>query len=443
MNEFPEILSDQKIYSFQKILIIPVLLILILSEYSFSQESDSINYNELSNKIFKSNIKTVLLHRDGWDLSPPLMKFNQGEKLKLSFDDLDADGKEYSYTIVHCDAFWKPTQIEKYKYIDGYEEDYIYDFTYSANTIISYTHHELVFPTEDLKPKIPGNYILKVYYEEEDSIYFTRRFMVLETKVSVEGTVKQASLLEDRNYKQEVDFSILSPTYNIVNPYRDLKVIILQNGRWDNALTELKPKMVIDGKLDYNYDFENVFDGGNEFRTTDITSLAYYTANIEQIKYTVEGYQINLRADEKRTFKNYRSIDDINGMYKIKTDEHDENEIRSEYVFVHFRLHYDTPLLDAEIFINGALTDWNLDENSKLVYDYQKTSYVRTLVLKQGYYNYQYVMKYMNSTKGDVSFIEGNHWETRNEYTILVYNKEFGNEYDSLIGLVHINSYEE
>lgn len=426
--------------------IIPAFLIILIfnipahSQFSESESMDSALFN---NTVFKSNIKTVLLHRDGWDLSPPLIKFNSDEKLLLSFDDLDADGKEYSFTITHCSADWTPSNIQKHEYIDGYNEDHIYKFQYSINTIIPYTHYELLLPTVDLVPELPGNYVLKVYYEDEDSVYFTRRFMILDQKVDAEGRVKQASKISDRKYKQEVDFKILAPGYNITSPYRDLKVVVQQNGRWDNALRDLKPKMVVAGTLDYNYDFENVFDGGNEFRSVDFKSLNYYTENIDKIDYDLDGYHVFVRPDERRTFKVYKSDDDINGQIKIKTEDQVDSETRSEYVNVHFYLPYDVPLLDADIFINGALTDWTLTETSKMTYDYVKHGYVKTLLLKQGYYNYQYIMKYRNKSIGEVGFIEGNHWETRNEYTILVYNREHGDQFDKLIGVTHINSYEE
>jgi len=261
-----------------------LLIVLInlngLTLFAQISENDSSTMELVSEDIFvdkicKPNIKTVQFHRNGWDMSPPLIKMNTGEKLKLTFDDLDADGKEYSYTIIHCDANWQQSDIEKYEYIDGYEEDYIYDFQYSANTIVQFTHYELLFPTDDLKPELSGNYILKVYFDHEDSLYFTRRFMIVDQQVAIEGRVKQATVIEDRNYKQEVDFEVLAQNYTIVNPYRDMKVIIQQNGRWDNAVTDLKPKMVINGKLDFNYDAENVFDGGNEFRALNLKSLKY------------------------------------------------------------------------------------------------------------------------------------------------------------------------
>ena len=125
-----------------------------------SQEADSLDYIEASNKIFQSNIKSVILHRDGFELSPPLLRFNHHEQLRLSFDDLDADVKEFTFTIVHCDASWVPSELSPDQYINGFKEDHIYEYSFSQNTLVPYTHYEILFPTDDLKPSVPGNYIL-------------------------------------------------------------------------------------------------------------------------------------------------------------------------------------------------------------------------------------------------------------------------------------------
>ena len=401
------------------------------------------DYIDESNRILKSNIKTVLFHRLGWDMSPPLIRYGTDEKLKLSFDDLDGDVKEYLFTIIHCDADWKPSDLRKNEYIDGYYEDYIYDYSFSLNTIQPYTHYELIFPSEDLKPTISGNYIFKVFVGQEDSVCFTRRFMIVEPKVEIEGKIRQATMIKDRNYKQEVDFSIETGGYRIVNAYKDLKVVIIQNGRWDNALTELKPKMVIGDKYDYNYDLENVFDGGNEFRSFDTKSLTYNTENVIRIDRSYDSINIFLRELERRTFQVYKTEEDINGQMKIKTEDYSSTETEAEYVNIRFFLPYPVPMLDADMYIIGQLTDWRYSEESKMDYNYKRKGYEKTLLLKQGYYNYQYILRYHNQSVGDVSFIEGNHWETENNYTIFVYNRELGDNYDRLIGVKHINSLNE
>lgn len=428
-------------YNFFKLVILVLLLSISFSENGFSQVVDSAFFpvNE-SNRIYKDNIRSLQFYRSGWEYSNPLISLNTNEKLLLSFDDLDADVKEYMFTIVHCDAYWKPSDLRPDEYIKGYEDDYIYQYEFSMNTLQAYTHYSLSFPTEDLSPKISGNYILKAFIENQDSLYFTRRFMVMEQKLGIEAKVKQASLIGDRNYKQEIDFEINAAGYRIVNPYRDLKVIVIQNGRWDNAIYNLKPKMVVGNKLDYNYDKENVFNGGNEFRALDIKSLTYNTENVLSISSDFEGYKVIVRPGEKRTFSVYKTEDDINGRMKIKTEDYNNSDIEAEYVACYFSFPYPAPMVLGDFYILGEISDWGYNDFARMEYNYQEKKYEKTLLLKQGYYDFQYVFLEKGSMTGDETFYEGNHSETRNQYTIFVYNRELSDEYDRLIGVKHLNT---
>jgi hypothetical protein len=420
-----------------------ISLMNLLALQAISQTPDSVVFQDESNKIFKSNIKTVLFHREGWDMSAPIIRFNTDEKLKLSFDDLGADLKNFSYTIVHCDADWNFSELEKNQYLYGYSDDEIIDYQFSLNTVIPYTHYELIFPTENLKPTLSGNYVLKVYLDDPDSLYFTRRFFINEQKVSIEGKVKQATMIEDQNYKQEVDFSVNIKGYRIANPYQDLKVIVTQNGRWDNRISDLKPKMVINDELNFDYDRENVFQGGNEFRSIDIKSLKYNTENIASIKSDFDGYQVYLRDSERRSFQRYKNVKDINGQMKIKTEDAILSETEAEYVTVLFFLPYPAPMIDAEIYIIGQLTDWQYTDESKMNYNYNRKGYEKSILLKQGYYNYQYVLKYYDQPAGDEAFIEGTHSETENSYTIYIYYHDPSAGFDKLIGVKYLSSIPE
>ena len=436
--------SENKKESFFLYTFIPLYtLISLFSPNIPAQTPDSANYLEESNKIFKLNIKTVLFHRDGWDLSPPIMKLDSDEKLRLSFDDLDADAKRFSFSIRHYNSGWQPSMLEPSEYIEGYEDDNIEEYQFSLNTLVPYTHYELIFPTEDMKPVISGNYILKVYLDHPDSVYFTRRFYIVESKVTIEGKVKQATVIEDRKYKQEIDFYISTSGYRIANPYQDLKVILIQNGRQDNMITGLNPKMVVNDRIDFDYDRENVFSAGNEFRSFDTKSLKYNTEFIASIKNSEDGYDIYLRDGQKRSFQVYKTEQDINGQYKIKTEDGDVSEIEAEYVNVHFFLPYPAPMIDGEFFITGQLTDWQFNEESRMNYDFKRKGYEKSLLLKQGYYNYLYILKYNDQIAGDESFFEGTHSETENGYTILIYHRDISKDYDRLVGIKFLNSRQE
>ena len=402
------------------------------------------NYIRYENFIYNDNIQTVLFYRDGNELSPPLYDINTQDKLRLSFDDFGKDVNNYKFYIIHCDADWIPSNISDYEYITGFKEDFITDYKFSHNTRQSYIHYDLMFPNDNFQIISPGNYLLAVYTDDnKEHVILTRRFWIVDPKVSVNVIIKGATKIDDANYKQELDFIVIKNTYEIYNPYSDLKVMINQNGRWDNALKDIKPQIVKDNIIDYNFNGEITFNGGNEFRRFDIKSLRYNSERIANI--TVDSaskkFIVYLFRDERRTFKQYLSDADINGRFYIKDEDNaTDSDIEGDYVWVHFTMPYSAPFVDGDLYILGALSDWRYSKSNKMAYDYPNKAYVANLYVKQGYYNYQYVFLPNNQKTGDETVIEGNHFETENEYTIYIYNREPGTIFDKLIGLKQINT---
>jgi hypothetical protein len=394
-----------------------------------------------SDFVYATNIHTVLLYRTGWELSSPAIALGSGEKLTLGFDDFHGGRKDYRYTFIHCDAAWRPSELLPSDYIEGFYEDYITDYHASYNTLQRYTHYSLEFPTTDMLPVISGNYVLKVWEEgRPDQPVFTRRFLVFENLVSIHGRIHAATDIDERNYRQEVDFSIDLLSYPMDQPYRNLHVILQQNGRWDNAITGLKPRMVKGNILDFDHDQGNVFDGLNEFRYVDIKSLRYTTENVRQIVEDDTSYTVVLRPDVRRPFQVYSLDRDINGRAFIKVNEGTDSRVESEYVQVAFTLPYDAPLLNGNLYILGALTALEAHPSGRMDWDARKRAYTATLYLKQGYYNYLYAFLEDGKSFADAALIEGSHEETENDYTVLVYYHETGERYDRLIGFTQMNS---
>lgn len=402
------------------------------------------NYLRYGDYIYKKNINTVLFHRKGFELSAPILRLNSNEKLHLSFDDFDGDYKNYRYTLLHCDAMWNPsTEIWKNDYMKGFTEGYIEDYDFSFNTIQAYTHYRLSIPNNVISFTKSGNYIVKVYLDSEDDIVFTRRFMVVDNKIDITATVATPSSPRYRDKKHEIDFSILTNDFRIIDTDRNLQVIVTQNGRWDNAIKDMKPRMIQGDKLSYNFDDgRNVFNGVNEFRYCDLKSLRYLSGEIKEINRDTAGYHAILWPDENRRKKNYVFREDINGERLIKNED-TRNSLEADYAHVHFFLPYKMPLIDGNLYVFGELTQWQFLPEAKMKYDFTKSGYESSLYLKQGYYNYYYVFLGNGETTGDATFIEGNHFETENEYTIYVYYRDVGGLYDQLIGLKQINSRSE
>lgn len=413
------------------------------SSASGSEDDDYYGNSEIryEDYVYRPNIKTVQLHDESFEISQPILNLNSAEKLKLSFDDLDADLKNYSFTVIHCSNNWEPSGLVTAEYLDGFQDITINDYRYSFNTLQKYTHYNALFPNNSARLTKSGNYILKVYQDgNTDKIILTRRFMVYENKVMITAKSSAASIIADRNFKQEIDFTINHTGYTITNPFTDLSVVITQNNRWDNAKTTLKPLFVKDMELVYDFDEENVFTGGNEFRNFDMKSIRYQSDRIGDVKSDSAGNQVYLLPDEKRTFKRYYTNADINGNYLVKVQEGNHSEVEADYCYVHFFLPYDDVLTDGNLYIFGAFNAWKCNQDNLMVYNNKRFGYEGKVYLKQGYYNYEYVFLKDGATAADETLLEGMHYETENDYTIYVYHRKQGTFYDQLIGVKRLNS---
>jgi hypothetical protein len=397
-------------------------------------EPDHFRYE---NYIYDSTIHTVQLFQTGQPLSMPVVKLQEvTTSLQLSFDDFRDEARDFRFSFTHCNALWEPSKMERSEYINGFNEDYIDDYQFSYNTTQPYIHYQVIFPSEDMKPVLSGNYMLKVYEARQpDKPVLSARFMVVDQKIRISGIVKRATAPQHMNDKQEVDFSLNTQSLYIASPEKDLKVFIQQNDRLDNMVTDIKPYSVQNQMISYDYEDINLFEGGNEFRHLDLKSFKYQSPEIMQLD--VLGYEnhVYLYPDKVRRFSEYIFTEDINGRYLIKTSEFENSDIEADYAWVHFSLPYEAPLATGSIYIMGDLTGFTLDNRSKMKYDYRKKAYTKSLYLKQGYYEYEYAYLENNATQASLAFIENSFSETDNEYTIWVYYRRPGDKYDQLVGL--------
>ncbi|MCD6065489.1 MAG: hypothetical protein K0S33_315 [Bacteroidetes bacterium] len=419
------------------------LLLAVCSVFAQDDEYVKEKFIRYQDWIYKPSIKTPQLRETSYELAPALIEFGSDEQLELSFDDLDGGYKNYNYTLIHCDASWNATDFVQSEYLTGFFEDNITNYAYSSNTIQQYTHYKVNFPNSGMKFSKSGNYIVLVYQDNNrENLVLSKRFMVYQNLVAIPGNVHQAARSDEYFDKQEVDFSIQFTNYNLTNPYTDMKVVITQNNRWDNAIYNLKPMFANLNELTYDYDDGSTcFNGGHEFRNFDDKSIKFYTQYIQKMyKDSTSLYRVQLYPEEVRTFKRYMQSPDLNGEFYIRTQEMDNNDTEADYCHVEFFFPYDTPLADGNFYITGKFCDWRLGKETRMSYNMLKKGYECELFLKQGFYNYQYVYAKDGKSAVDETMIEGNHWETENDYTIYVYHRKLGTYYDQLIGVKKLNS---
>jgi len=403
----------------------------------FAKAPPTIRYRDY---VYRSTIKTVLWHVTGEPLSDPLIELHNSKTLTLRFDDLDADIKDYSYTVTLCDADWTPADLPQLEYIKGFTRGHVDRYAFSGKSQMPYTHYTLEFPNAEMQVARSGNYLLKIFTGNDPAeMVLTRRFYVLDTKVEVEATVRRPALAKFYNTHQEIDFAIDHEDLVINNPFQEIQVAIVQNNRWDHAITDLKPRFVRNALIQYDYQGKVVFPGGKEFRYFDIRSVRYAKAGVEQVERN-GAVQAWLQADETRSFMQYIYFKDYNGKFWIEVEDEHRPHLDAEYAQVHFHLPMAAPFVGGQLHVLGAFTGWDTRPDNRLRYDFDTRAYQGSLLLKQGYYTYQYMQAEKGASPFSTAEVEGDSYETENNYAIYVYFRPVGQRYDQLIAVKKINS---
>ena len=415
-------------------------LVLIISANAQQLQSYSdLNYND--------NAQTVLLHPVGDSLAKPIIPLNDMMgKLHLQFDVFANDAPYMYYTFIHCNNDWtQQSDIQQIEYLSGFESDDIENYSFSLNTMVDYVHYDLVFPTEDMTPKISGNYLLIVFENELtlENIYFTRRFMIVDDKANFNVNIPRYPFdLNLGTNKQQIEMTVSYP--NIFNSLAEQysNVTIQQNGRWDNAVTGLKPTYVYPDYLSYENNVKTIFNSGNQYRRFNTSNLNNRPEQTKTVEMAKDYYVVTLYNDQKRNLYAYVDDEDLFGEKVIYLERDDmAAATEADYVMVEFFLDWYPVLAGQDMYIMGAITDWNFDEKNKMTYDFDRKGYAISLLLKQGYYDYIYAVKDKGQTKADVTPIAGDFWETKNEYTIYLYLFDPTQNYDQLIGVKTVLSH--
>ncbi len=410
-----------------------LLGILIISTQSFAQVQ-----LELSNKVYDSFIKTVQLYPLGSKSNTQLLSaaipLRGNQQLVLEFDELFNDAFTYQVKYIRCDANWQKSNLSDLEFLTTYNEFTIDEYEYSFNTKTPYVHYRIVLP----KPTLSGNYVLVVYADgDESDIILSKKFLVYENRVTFTDQYGFSGVNNASRFNQQLRFEVNYKGMGIQNPRDQVSVSILQNQRWDIAHTNLKPTFIREGdyKLEYRYfTEETMFPGGNEFRYFDLRSIKYFGENVKTAHIEKDQIFTWLEDDKRKSEFAYSTVlMDLNGQFVIDNVEGFNPIIENDYSKVEFSL--VSPKINGNVYIVGALNDWKRSKDNALVYNKELGAYKGSLILKQGWYNYQYLVE---SSSHPLNYFEGDWSATNNQYQIIVYYRPYDLSTDLIIGYLDL-----
>lgn len=419
-------------------LLLPLSLFFLVP-ISLSAQPDNPRNEE---RNYDVDILSVQLHLSGAPTTFPMVSLKAlNGSLILQFDRLGTDIRDYLYTIEHCNADWQRSALDDNEYIDGFTEDRIIDIQNSINTLQRYVHYTLALPNRNMRWTKSGNYLLKVYdntYEKQ--LVLVRRFLVVEGRWSVATDFVRPVRVDKMDTHHEIDFTVSTKGMRVQYPDREVKAYVMQNGRWDTAIGPIPPFIARQEQLVFDYQDKIVFPAGKEWRYFDMRTFQFRGEFVRNIRMLKDYYEVTLTPDESRANRPYVQHGDLNGRFSIENRNDNETLEQCDYAAVLFSLKLAQPLDNEDVYVFGQFTDWQLKPEFRMQYDDEAKVYYCEAYLKQGYYNYQYLVVNRKTGAVDESGFEGNWYETGNDYQILVYYRPFGVRYDQLMLSATMNS---
>lgn len=385
-------------------------------------------------EVLTDHVRTLrVVVGDQWNASP-LLHLGGGDRMEISFDDLTHEYRRYRYRVEACNFDWTTNEgLFESDYLRGETgEQTIETFRKSLNTNMLYTHYTFTFPNERVGISLSGNYRIHIYDDDEEEDVALVCFSVVKEAVQISASVSTNTDIDQDREHQQLRFSVNAQNLRMTNPTKELKTVVLQNDRWDNAVVNPKPDFLTPNDLQWRYDKRLIFKAGNEYRKFEITNLRVPTLGVNKLRWFDPYYHAELYEGKRRV--NYLYDEDQNGKYLVRSEEYDDADIQADYVLVHFTLKAE-PLVEGDYYVMGDFSLQRFLPECKMEYQDDREAYEATVLLKQGYYNYLYLHVDDPEEAGTTAEAEGDFYQTENKYSILVYFRPPGGRYDQLVGV--------
>ena len=380
-------------------------------------------------QIFDQNVRTLTLTVNDDPTLPPYLPFGGRQHLVIEWDEMSHNYKRYVYHIDHCDWDWQPTDgIFESDFLEGLNDQLIEDYEKSFNTTQIYTHYRLRIPDKQLRLRLSGNYRVRIYEEDadrdEDLPVLEARFCIFENAAGIVAQLSSNTDIDFNRSHQQMTLSVGFGTLQVYDPQRELKVIVMQNRRWDSRVENLVPNVRRANGIDYTHNRQLIFPGGSEYHRFEILDVHRTSTGVDRMEWFEPYYHATLFAEKPANAYSY--IEDQNGVYVLRSSDDYDDATTAEYIVVHFFL--QSPRLQGgDVYVSGCWSGQTFNPDCRMEYDDINQEYHAAILLKQGYYSYEFVQQ-----DGLTARTMGSFYETENEYQVLVYYRGQGARYDRL-----------
>lgn len=385
--------------------------------------------------IYHPGFSTLITHPIGNEFAPPVIALGTHDRILVSFDEMATEMRYLRYRLIHCDANWNPSQLVEAEYLDGFNEAKIDDYAYSQATLVNYVNYQFTVPNEDMRILVSGNYLVQVYDEDNpDAILLQTRFYATERIFSISTSITSRTDIDYNDAHQQLTVSVTTLDNQLQGWTNDISLRVMQNMRDDSEVLLTRPSLIESDRATYEHKRELIFPAGNEFRRFEVVETYYPGMRVEHVGYVEPFYHATLYTDRSRADEPYLYDQTQYGRFKVRQSGVNDSDFEADYVAVHFTLEHE-PMLGGELYVTGQWTQPEFNERNLMRWDNLTGRYQADILMKMGSYNYQYLWVPSGSARAFTAPIEGDKYETVNEYFLRVYYRPPGARYDRLAGI--------
>ena len=381
---------------------------------------------------YDDNVRTLQVMVDDNPLLPPVFKLGSRSTLNIHWDWMSHEYTRFTYRIEQCNWDWSNNEeLFESEFLSGSNNLPVEEYTKSFNTTQEYTHYTLTLPNENVTLLLSGNYRVLIYTDEAEAPVIEARFRVVEAEATLVAQVSSNTDIGFNRNHQQVSLQLKYGTIDVTDPATQIHAIVVQNQRASRTIICPPPNIRNTRGAEWTHCEALIFPAGNEYHKFEILDVNQGGMNVDNIRWYEPFHHATLWADKPQ--RNYLSAKDHNGISIPRAPSGHDDTTEAEYIVVHFTL--DMPRQNHDIYVSGIWSNTETDPKCKMDYNETDQCYEAGILLKQGYYEYQYITQ-----DGDTAPTMGNFWQKENEYQTYIYYREDGGRHDRIVAYSLVRS---
>ncbi len=348
----------------------------------------------------------------------PIIELGSNQQLVLQFDMIENRNRQFRLNVTHHNPDWSRSTLAPEQFMDGFGEAFFAGGRPSRSQRPSYRHYQYIFPNQDLRFRVSGNYMLRISDYNTDEVIFTIPFFIFENEGEIASSLDTIFAPRRQFRIQHQPRSRFTYPEFVEFPQFDLKFFFIQNRFWGQAREVDSFDTATPGSVYYEVSRSNAFIGDYEFKFLDLAELSQRPPEILDFQPGFVPPRLILNVD-------VQGLTNVRRQVSLRTSGFTKPELDARYGDIRFFFQPEQGLElneESKIYIVGDFNNWFIRDENKMQFNAEEHWWEGSAYAKEGSYSYKYVLV-QNGNIYDLA-LDDTFTRNRQEYTTFVYFRD-------------------